>query len=326
MKLLPSPSEVFSDDEPEKSEFNDVSFNRFGFDDSNDAIFRNSIKLPTFDSQSNLKNHDETRASSIYTATEKNESLITETLNTKNSSDHNLRVPDIANPYNFDSSSKISNSKSNLLSTEVMSDYGDIENDNSDNRLQEHNNFSSNSLSSNFTSISQRPINPQYYAGGVPQQRQPLQSYQQINSNQRYGGHGHQQVQLNQFQQQMSGIPNPSRGGYTAKPKPYMMMSRNPNLQMNNPRGYNYQNRPPMSGQPPPQHFNPNNSQQYSNYNNQYNPQYNNPPNNMYPSNRPVNPNMGNNPYTPMRYKGRNKFSNLPASAMSNDGPYSGFR
>ncbi|TID29542.1 hypothetical protein CANINC_001816 [Pichia inconspicua] len=341
MKLLPYPSELLSDDdEAEKSELNDTTFNHFGFDESNNAIFRNSINVPSFSSQSNLKNVDESRTSSIYTTTEKNESLVIETLNTKSSSEQNLKVPEISNPYS-DSTSNLSNSKSSLLSTEIMSDYGDIENsnDSSNHRLHEYENFSSNSLSSNFTSISQRPINPQYYSGGASQMRQPLQSYQQTNHIQRSGGNGHQQVQLNQFQQQMSGVPNVSRGGYMVKPKPYMMMmSKNANSQMmNGPKNYNYQNSQQNNGHPQLQQNL--NGKQYSNYgnnpynvqhNNQFNAQYNNRynnSNNQYPMNRPVNPNMMNNTgYAPMRYKGRNKFPNVPASAISNDGPYAGFR
>lgn len=141
-------------------------------------------------------------------------------------------------------------------------------------------NHSASSSESNFTSISQRGVNPRYYAGapnkpqmfnnpngqnmpprGPPHQQQmgPNQYYpQQQPPPQRY----YPQQPFNgpvRYQNPPMHSQPPTRGPYMNKPKPYMMMNNNyhpPAQGMGFPppqNQHNYANGPPgMRGGPPP--------------------------------------------------------------------------
>lgn len=338
LKLVPSPSEIVSDDEVDYVGVSNENKNQFDFDTPNPPTFRTQIDLPLTKSDSfvQIQNvYESSFNSSFSTAKKVNNDAVATVITTPHQDSPVLKIPDVSNPYNADPQSG-SDSKSYILSTEIMSDYGDVENDNDPEALQSlhRENFSSNSISSNFTSISQRPINPQYYAMGHPNssvQREPLGVNVSGNTNQqRYGGNGHQQVQINQFQQQMAGIPMKNKASYMTKPKPFMMMMGNNNAgppnNMNGRQNHQNQNHIQYS-----QNFG-NRNQNFGNGGG-FQPQFNNNNtrygnnNQFYPQN--MNPAMGNRPsngIAPMRYKGRSNQPQIPPSAMGNDGPYSGFR
>ncbi|GAV30535.1 hypothetical protein PMKS-004049 [Pichia membranifaciens] len=267
--------------------------------------------------------------SSLYTKEQdKNDPVfVTEKVNTKTSSSNiSLKVPEISNPYlnqSANGSHGISNG-SNLFPDEGNNrhnDGSDIE-DEPDQRLSDNENNSANSSSSNFTSISQRPINPKYYAGSPPD-RLPLSAANHYGSNaphmkqntmtpQQY----HQQRQYNQYQNQMSSMPMQNKTAYMRKPKPYMVMGHRPPLPNQQPPTRNYHNGP---NHPAEQSHN----QPYQPYSN-FNPQ-----NQQFNQLNPYAPNSSKprgNGFVPMKYRARNNMANLPPSALSNDGPYSGFR
>lgn len=267
-------------------------------------------------SSSFFKDHDNITAEKVYT---------------QNSST-NLRVPEITNPYLNDIESSIHNNdlvtassvhNSNNNNNNNDTDDDDYDNDNSttatshytptqnelDNRISGSGHFSADSSSSNFTSISQRPINPNYYAGAsasIPPSsnfnRQPLNSsnlqpqsqYFNKQQQQQQQQEFHQQRQFNQYQNQMTGMPQMQNSRYGNKPKPYMVMAQRQQQQFN--RQPNQ--RPPYQNQ--------------FHQMNPYAPSFNN------------SQQQRSNGFVPMKYRTRNNVS--PAYSLGNDGPYSGFR
>lgn len=220
------------------------------------------------------------------------------------SSSRSLKIPHIADPY-----------------SDGLSENHPIENDH-DIKSSEYGESvydkSESSSTSNFTSISQTPINPNYYAGAPPKPDPVNYSRNVTNYPSNHGNSFTQQRPANQFSNQMAGIPMQNRSVYTPKSRPYMVMGgpgNNPN--MNSDLRQNRNNGHPYSGQP-------------------------------LGNTRPVNPYMTKNPYmqqnspqglsrqpitmpnrngfVPMKYRNRSNLGNLPPSALDNDnGPYSGY-
>ena len=264
-------------------------------------------------------------ASSLYTKEQdKNDTtLVTERVNTENSSSNiSLKVPNISNPY-LNYATNDGNTHSN--NSNVFSNESNNRDDNYigaadevDQRLSDVENNSANSSSSNFTSISQRPINPNYYAGSSPNNKLPLGSANQYNPNPSFMKQNnitpqqyHQQRQINQYQNQMSSMPMQSKNAYMRKPKPYMVMGQRPPFPNQQPPFQNYQGfQGNQSHQPYKAYPNYTQNQQFS----QLNPY------------APASAKPRGNGFVPMKYRARNNMSNLPPSALSNDGPYSGFR
>lgn len=263
-------------------------------------------------------------ASSLYTKEQdKNDTtLVTERVNTENSSNISLKVPNISNPY-LNYATNDSNTHSN--NSNVFSNENNNRDDNYigaadevDQRLSDVENNSANSSSSNFTSISQRPINPNYYAGSSPNNKLPLGSANQYNPNPSFMKQNnitpqqyHQQRQINQYQNQMSSMPMQSKNAYMRKPKPYMVMGQRPPFPNQQPPFQNYQGfQGNQSHQSYKAYPNYTQNQQFS----QLNPY------------APASAKPRGNGFVPMKYRARNNMSNLPPSALSNDGPYSGFR
>ena len=325
--------EMQTDDESEYNEKasvlnppNTKSFNPYL---NSDATLLNNVPPITKSNMNVMTRSLNSSASSLYTKEQdKNDSVVvTERINTKNSSSNmSLKVPQISNPYlNQGANDSVGNSNnSNLFPNESSNRNNDNSaDDEPDQRLSDTENNSANSSSSNFTSISQRPINPKYYAGSPPNNRLPLSAANQYGSNgpqmkqntmtpQQY----HQQRQYNQYQNQMSSMPMQNKNAYMRKPKPYMVMGHRPPFPNQQPPAQHYHNGFNQMAQQA--HNQPH--QPYSNYNTQ-NQQFNqlNPyaPNSSKPR---------GNGFVPMKYRARNNMANLPASALGNDGPYSGFR
>ncbi|KAG0675497.1 blue light receptor [Pichia californica] len=239
------------------------------------------------------------------------------TQNSNSNSNTSLKVPIISDPYSNNNLDDSNISFSNYIDNENL-------NLNNDSRLSDNEINSANSSSSNFTSISQRPINPNYYAGANNnnnnsnnknyQNQYQQQPFNQNISTQQY----HQQRQYNHYQNQMSGMPlqNNNNNNYMRKPKPYMMMNQRQNFT-------NQQQQFPQQ-QFPQQQFQPNRQQpnrQFYNNNNLNNQQFH--------QLNPYAPKVTQpraNTFVPMKYRNRNNISNLAPSGLGNDGPYSGFR
>lgn len=333
-KLLPSAHDILSEGEDDE----DINMTSENFDSYNDYYERKNLAasydIPDINMNkssyvASLRN-DESALSVNETDTEKNEPFsVAEKVQTQNSSSNlSLKVPSLVNvnPY---------------AETETNLDYNGntfSDDDNlTDNRLSDHESFSANSSTSNFTSISQRPINPNYYAGANARPRVPLGNNQQFMQgmsqngyynpvqsqasgliagptyDRRYQQQYHpqnqqQQMQLNNYQNQMQGMPTQNRSGYLRKPKPYMMMGQRPQHQ-----------RPGYAGNMSAAPQNP-----YLN-NTTYPSQYGRQPQNPYATSNQSMP-LPNNGFVPMRHKNRNNMTNFPSSTMGGEGPYSGFR
>ena len=336
-KLLPSPNEILSDDdnddEIENKNNGEINYDTSAtFDGNNNFEYRHNLSninnIPGIEEKNHvLLNENSANSSFLDLEKEKNSSInVNQQENDimkSSSSKLSLKVPSINDPYVNDADS--------------MMDGGSF----NDNRLNDVENMSFKSSSSNFTSISQRPINANYYAGASEKPRIPLGNNQfnnqfnnQYNNNNNNQGNpyqqGHQQRQLNNFQNQMSSMPNQNKSMYMKKPKPYMLMGRPNNMNMNMNSGMRNN---PMNPYLPQQGYQQNmNNRPYPYQNNHYpnnqfqqpfNPNQRNQFNSSIPPNGP-NYNQQQNNFVPMKYKGRTKMNFPPASAQ-NDGPYSGF-
>lgn len=304
-KLLPSSNDLIDDTDYHDYDEKTTS----DFDPSNNIFGKSKLDIDMPENIPQLKS-TYIPASSTSSLKEKNDFLIeTKKVDTNNSS-LSLKLPNVSNPY-------IDNNET-ILNAEGIDN---IENNDIDDRITHSEQSSENSENSNFTSISQRPINPNYYAGASTKPRLPLASGSapnqynvnpQLNKNFNHQMN-FQQRQINQYQNQISSMPTQNRNVYMNKPKPYMLMGQKQN--MGNGRNQpNWNNQ--FSKQPHPQHQYNYNQQPYSQR--QYN-QYN-----QNSSNYNGVPNRNN--FVPMKYRNRNNLSQLPPSALSNDGPYSGFR
>lgn len=153
------------------------------------------------------------------------------------STSSDLKLPSVSNPYLDSTNSHTVDSR--LTTNDSLID-GHIRSD------------SSNSSDSNFTSISQRGVNPRYYAGAPNKPNMQMMNSQNIPPPQQRPHPNGPPMQQHGYYQ----MPNQpyNKGAYMQKPKPYMAMNGNrppPGggmLPPQNPYGY-YGGQPPR-GQP----------------------------------------------------------------------------
>lgn len=343
-KLLPSPDDILNDAEDDE----DNNYEDKNYFDKN-SVYNNSNAITgsnlngTFDNIPHVKDDFMNRSTFItrndssvssFSTKEKDKNdflIVSERLDTENSTSSNqsLKIPNVENPYDDNTTGKLNH----LSSTTVFN--GDFE----DRRLSSDNeniSTSADSLSSNFTSISQRPINPNYYAGVSNVPHIPANDNNMYNNGHAYynvntAGNGqrfqqqqqqqqqhYQQHQYNQYQNQMSSMPNQQRSAYMNKPKPYMMMGQRPaghnlvntNMNMGGMRNQPYtRNQISMNSRP--------NYQKQS-----FHPLNPYAPNSSNISNQRPN----NDKFVPMKYRTLNNMQNLQSSGFGNYDPYSGFR